>query len=221
MLQINLCEARNSASCLPPSPSSFTIVPAVRAGRSVADSTTVIGALQAQFATFQVKVVQAQGVHRLLLRRHSLERGVTGLAGPVGDGHNRRQPRFQQLGGSVAVAAPLDRAVLDAHLGQQRDLGDAQALGEHGRDNTHGAVGGGHPADDEVVAGLLNRLGQQQGCTDRIGAVQLVVFYVDRRRTRPTPPTCRTTFPRRSSPARSSAWPPTGSSADARGRRPR
>ncbi|CAM5270166.1 hypothetical protein SCYAM73S_01792 [Streptomyces cyaneofuscatus] len=34
---MNFWPARNPASCLPPSPSSFTIVPAVRAGRSVAE----------------------------------------------------------------------------------------------------------------------------------------------------------------------------------------
>ncbi|CAM5243587.1 hypothetical protein SGLAM104S_03236 [Streptomyces glaucescens] len=39
--QMNFWPARNSASCLPPSPSSLTIVPAVRAGRSVAESTLV------------------------------------------------------------------------------------------------------------------------------------------------------------------------------------
>jgi hypothetical protein len=33
--------------------------------------------------------------------------------------------------------------------------------------------------------------------------------------------TCRTTFPQRSSPVHSSAWPPTGYSADARERRAR
>ncbi len=39
--QMNFWPARNSASALPPSPSSFTIVPAVRAGRCAAESTAV------------------------------------------------------------------------------------------------------------------------------------------------------------------------------------
>ena len=39
--QMNFWPARNSASCLPPSPSSLTIVPAVRAGRCAAESTAV------------------------------------------------------------------------------------------------------------------------------------------------------------------------------------
>ncbi len=66
-LKMYFWAARNSASCLPPSPSSLTIVPAVRAWRSATASTAVQAPLRPTSSESMPRSDRSRDSTRLLL----------------------------------------------------------------------------------------------------------------------------------------------------------
>lgn len=90
-----------------------------------------------------------------------------------------QQLRLEPLRGGVAVPQTADDAVIDGHLREQSDLGDAQPLGKQRRDDAHAAVGRGHTADDQVEVDVLDELGQDGRGTENVGAVKVSVVHVD------------------------------------------
>jgi hypothetical protein len=96
--QMNLRAARNSASLVPPSPSSVTICPG-RAADAWRTRSTVVHAASRPTGGVDAEVGQRPGLDRLLLGRHDpLERGVARLVDLVGHRDQRRQARLDRLG---------------------------------------------------------------------------------------------------------------------------
>ena len=105
--QMNFCAARNSAALAPPSPSSLTIVPACRGGRSAKSTTSVAAFARPTRAVSMPGVGAAHHLQRLLLRGHDpLERRVPRLVDLLHHADHRRQAR---LNPPVAVVGlPVD-----------------------------------------------------------------------------------------------------------------
>src|SRR6478609_4968509 len=153
-----------------------------RAGRGLDD----LGprGVRADLTGVDTQVAQRPGLEGLLLGRHDpLEGRVAGLAGLVGDREDQRHGAADDLGGGVAVALDADLVALELDDRGQRHLRQAEALGEHRRDDAHAGVGRREATDDEVDWGLgtdlLYRLGEHQRGRDRVRAGDGVVYHVD------------------------------------------
>src|SRR5213080_972886 len=110
-----------------------------RAGRGV-DDLGPRGA-RADLTRVDTQVAQRPGLERLLLGGHDpLERRVAGLTGLVGDREDQRHGAADDLGGGVAVALDADLVALELDDRGQRHLRQAEALGEHRRDDAHAGV---------------------------------------------------------------------------------
>ena len=135
---------------------------------------------QPDLGRVHAEVGERPRLDRLLLGRHDpLERGVARLVDLVGHGHQRRHRRLDGLRGGVPVATDAQPVAVDGELAGIRHLGQAQALGEHRRDDPHRAVGRGHPGEHEVVVpDLADRLGEDEGGARGVGAVDGVVTDV-------------------------------------------
>ena len=132
---MNFLDARNSTSAPAPEPSSsVTISPAVRGGRAVVSSTCDQATDRPTSPASTPRSDSDQRLERLLLRRHdALERRVAGLARLVGHRQHDRQRRADDLGRALVVALDPDLVALRLHDRGQRDLRQAEALGQHRR----------------------------------------------------------------------------------------
>ena len=100
--------------------------------------------------------------HLLAGGHHDLAQlGVAGLAQLVGHGHHRRQGRLHRL--EAVQEHPLGHqlAVLDLHVLDDGDAGDAQQLGQGGPHHAHVPVHRLAAGDDQVVGGELLDGGRQ------------------------------------------------------------
>jgi hypothetical protein len=83
------------------------------------------------------------------------------------------------LAGHIAVAADGHGAAVDRELTGEGRLVDAEPVGHHRRDDRELGVGGGHAGEDQVVAFLLQGLGQHERGAQRARAVDRVIEDVD------------------------------------------
>ena len=184
--QMNFLEARNSVSAVAPEPSSsLTISPAVRGGRAVVSSTSVHATDRPTSPASTPRSLERPGLQRLLLGRHdALERRVAGLAGLVGDREHQRHGAADDLGRGVAVALDPDLVALGLDHRGERDLRQAEALGEHRRHDARRTrrsrpcrTRRGRPACSAPIFSI--GLGQHQRGGDVVGAGDRLVGDVD------------------------------------------
>jgi len=99
------------------------------------------------------------------------------VAGPRHDGRLRRDDR---LGRDVGVTTTRRLSAGDLEGRDLRELRQAEALGDHGRDDTHAAVGRGETEHHDVgLADLLDGLGDDERRREGVGAGDGVVADVD------------------------------------------
>src|SRR6476469_8283099 len=156
---------RYSAIFVPPSPSSVTFSPAVFGGFGV-DEMTFVPALATPTSSpstpisASVRVVTSFFLAAMMPLKDG-KRGLDGEHAVVG----------------LALAGHL--AALDGHLAQVRELGQAQVLGDDGRNRTADAVGGLIACDDQLGAlDSAERAGQRPTGLHHVGPVQTVVEHV-------------------------------------------
>src|SRR4029453_3509484 len=138
------------------------------------------GGVQADGCRGDPKIGQRPRLNWLLLGgKNSLHRRVSCLTRLIGDADNGRQVRFYGEGRYVVVAANADPIIGQGKRCTQGYRGPAKALGDHGGNHTHGAVGRSHAADHQVGRGLLDRLRQDRARSQRIRTMDRLVAEMD------------------------------------------
>src|SRR5581483_9336805 len=142
--------ARKSAICLPPSPSSLTILPAAR--RRPADAQDLFfRARRTDLIGSQAEVGGGVFFDLFFLRRHdALELRIARLIDAARDGDKRGQFGFADIVARQALALDRDLLAVDRDLFRERERGNAEKPGELSRDDAGIAVAALARAQDEI-----------------------------------------------------------------------
>src|SRR5580692_7973920 len=136
---------------------------------------------EADLAGLEADVRHAQGLDRLLLRRHDpLERRVAGLVDLLDHAHDRRQAGLDPVVAVVGLPVDGDRGPVHVHLAGERQLRHAEPLGQHRSHHAHPGVGGLRAQDHQVEPDPAEHRGERRRRRERVRPVQRVVKKMDR-----------------------------------------